>query len=354
MAAVQGTTPRGSRSAAGHRSRLLVRRLVRHLDAGTAEPALADRFTRCVDALQRPAERAGVLGGAKVRLVGLAARHPLQVLPTAVAIARLPRLGVRTDASPGGLTLRAALTQRYLGLVPVGAAGLAVLEVPATPGAYRDGASRQTLRRKVRAAERRGTTWRLVHDPAERRELLVRAEAAERAHRDARYRSEDPDNSEVLEHDLWLVAEVAGEPVLLSVTPTAGEWGSLRYFRTLGSGPAQSDARYYALAHLVDELARRGVRHLLDATPPLKLTNGLRHFQRMVGFRYARVHLAGSAGPAAPAVAPVDGSAAVHGPAASHRPAARPVRRGRPARPGGRVPAAQSDSRARAVARSSG
>jgi hypothetical protein len=42
---------------------------------------------------------------------------------------------------------------------------------------------------------------------------------------------------------------------------------------------------------LVAELSRRGVRWLLDTEAPGAQTNGLRHFQRMVGFRYVRVRL---------------------------------------------------------------
>jgi hypothetical protein len=42
---------------------------------------------------------------------------------------------------------------------------------------------------------------------------------------------------------------------------------------------------------LVAALAERGVRHLVDSTPPPQLSNGLRHFQRMVGYRYARVRV---------------------------------------------------------------
>ena len=76
-----------------------------------------------------------------------------------------------------------------------------------------------------------------------------------------------------------------------SVAPRDGEFATLRYFRTLGAGDAHSDARYLATSALVAELAQHGVRYLLDTATPAEQTNGLRHFQRMVGFRYARVKL---------------------------------------------------------------
>jgi hypothetical protein len=76
---------------------------------------------------------------------------------------------------------------------------------------------------------------------------------------------------------------------MLSVTPNDGEWAQLRYFRTLGSGPEHSDSRYLMTQVLVAALSERGVRRLVDGVHPADLPNGLRHFQRMVGFRLARV-----------------------------------------------------------------
>jgi hypothetical protein len=40
---------------------------------------------------------------------------------------------------------------------------------------------------------------------------------------------------------------------------------------------------------LVETLAARGVRYWVEGTHPAELPNGLRHFQRMVGFRLHRV-----------------------------------------------------------------
>ena len=218
------------------------------------------------------------------------ARHPRASLKALLTITRLPRLHAELPPTVGGDALLTTMTRPGPFGTRVGRSGLAVLEVPAEPGLYSQGASRQTLRRKVRAAEKAGVTWRPVDDPAERRRLLALANVAETEHADDRYRIDRPDNSDLLDHDLWLAAFAAdGTPLLLSVTPTAGQWGPLRYFRTLGSGQVYSDTRYLMTQVLVEELCARGVRYLVEGTHPAELPNGLRHFQRMVGFRLVRV-----------------------------------------------------------------
>jgi hypothetical protein len=88
------------------------------------------------------------------------------------------------------------------------------------------------------------------------------------------------------------------------VVPVDGEWSSLWYYRTIGQGQAQSDARYLLMDALVEELVLPGVRYLLDGRAPAGLPNGLRHFQRMAGFRIYRVR-----GSVVPAVALPDGAA---------------------------------------------
>lgn len=42
---------------------------------------------------------------------------------------------------------------------------------------------------------------------------------------------------------------------------------------------------------LAEALAERGVRYLVDTAEPQWLPGGLRHFQRMIGFRLVRVRL---------------------------------------------------------------
>ncbi|GAB3468868.1 hypothetical protein AB1207_21750 [Kineococcus endophyticus] len=256
----------------------------RRLDERTTEAALAGFLT---DYVSDREEKAADGSGHALRF---AARNPLSTAAAVVAVLRLPTLPARLGTGPAADVLRRTLLTRHLGGLPVASTGVAVLDVPADPAEYVVGANRQTLRRKVRAAQKKGVGWRVVDDPAERRLLVERANAAEQVHADTQYRNAAPDNADLLEHDLWLVAtDAEGEPIMLSVTPVDGEWGLLRYFRTLGASPAHSDARYLLMPALVDALAARGVRYLTDSTPPPQLSNGLRHFQRMVGYRYARV-----------------------------------------------------------------
>lgn len=217
-------------------------------------------------------------------------RHPVAGALCLVAIARLPKRRAVLPATPDGQAIHRALSRPGPLGTPFGATGVAVLDVPADAAEYSLGSGKQTLRRKVRAASRRGITCRPVTSRTERAELLALANRAETLHADAVYRVEAPDNSDLPTHDLWLAAFAAdGTPLLLSVTPVEGEWAQLRYFRTLGAGPDFSDSRYLMTAALVDALSARGVRHLMEGTHPAELPNGLRHFQRMVGFRLARV-----------------------------------------------------------------
>jgi len=205
---------------------------------------------------------------------------------------RLPVLVASPSDSPGGQAVRSVLATRATYGVPSRLLGTAVLEVPPDPADYLVGRSAQTLRRKIRSAQRRGLVVRRIEDPAERRDLVGLANRAEQTHSDPSYRVPTPDNDDLLQHDVWLtVADAEGTPLLLAVAPYDGEFATLRYFRTLGSGDAHSDARYLASSALVGALSGRGVRHLLDTATPPEQTNGLRHFQRMVGFRYARVRL---------------------------------------------------------------
>jgi hypothetical protein len=246
--------------------------------ADDAEQLLATFWSAYVDA-DRP--------GARFVL-----RHPRETWAAFLAIRALPVLTAQPADTPGGRAVRRVLATRASYGVPGRWLGTAVLEVPADGDSFTEGRRASTLRRKIRAAEKLGVKMRRVEDHAERAELVAQANAAERAHRDEQYRVVAPDNDDLMLHDVWLTADDAdGRPLLLAVAPYDGAFATLRYFRTLGAGEAQSDARYLATAALVAELSRHGVRHLLDTATPPEQTNGLRHFQRMVGFRYQRIRL---------------------------------------------------------------
>lgn len=166
------------------------------------------------------------------------------------------------------------------------------LDVPADGADYSAGAAKQTLRRKVRAAERAGVTWRRLSSRDELATLVARGDAHERVNPRRQYRNANPVNADALDVDLALAAYAAdGRPILLAVIPVAGQWALLRYLRTLEASDEASVARYLMTKVVVEELAALGVRHLVDSVHPVTLPNGLRHFQRMVGYRLIRLRV---------------------------------------------------------------
>lgn len=219
-------------------------------------------------------------------------RRPLEGLKALVALSRLP--GIKVDISSGEIeaaAIRDLLSRHYL-LARVGGFAAAVLKLPDEAGQYSLGASKQTLRRKVRYAQRLGVHWAEVDDAYERSRLLRLAGEYEQNHPNTTYRNPNPDNKDLLKYRLWLAAYSAdGHPLLLSVSPLDGDVALLTYFRTLGAGQEQSNARYLMTQVLVESLISHGVRYLVDSGG-LAMPNGLRHFQRMLGFRIVRIRIA--------------------------------------------------------------
>lgn len=230
-------------------------------------------------------------------------RHPRFSVDALTALYRLPIVDARLSSSLEGAAVRRGLYRTSpLGRTIIHAA-TAVLALPDRAEDYTVGASKQTLRRKIRAAQKQGVHWVRVTDHEQRRALLQLANDQERFHELEAYRSADPQNDDLLDSDLWLLALTADDrPLLLSVTPVDGEWAVLRYFRVFGTGDVQANSRYLMTQVLVDHLVPMGVRYLADTSSPVGLTNGLRHFQRMLGFRVVRVRLSerepATAGPA--------------------------------------------------------
>ena len=221
-----------------------------------------------------------------------ALRHPRRSLNAYAALRQLPRLNAPLTDTVEGAAIRDGLSRWS----PVGRtvfhSATSVLLLPQDPEEYHLGASKQTLRRKSRAAEKLGVRWAKVDDPQEQRRLLTLADDHERTNPDPEYRQTKPDNDDLLKYRLWLVAYSRDDqPILLSVTPVDGEWALLSYFVTLGTGPEHSNARYLMTQVLVENLIGAGVRYLTDESSPIKLRSGLRHFQRMLGFRIFRVSL---------------------------------------------------------------
>lgn len=217
-------------------------------------------------------------------------RHPRRVLSVVANMARLPRLSVAVRPTADGKEILRAILDRH----PLRRAfpHAAVLVLPREPGMYAFGPSKQTLRRKVRKAKALGITWRRIDDPAEREKLAQIAEDWERINPHEQYRNPHPMVSGLQVHPLWLAAFSAdGRPLLLSVTPVDGRWALLRFFKSIEAGTEQSLARYYMTEVLVEHLVRANVRYLFDVTSPLRLPNGLRHFQRMIGYRIYRLRI---------------------------------------------------------------
>lgn len=229
-----------------------------------------------------------------LRLVGRA-RSVVQAMAAARS---LPLVTVRLADTTEGRAIRAGfahLTRRTVktGFVRTPLHETASVQIlPTEPGQYSTGAPRQTLRRKARAAERAGVRWAHVDDVAERRRLIAVSEARERRHPQEQYRSEDVDNSRLLHLSLWLVAYTReGDPLLIAALPVDGEWSMLFYFRTLDDTQAASDTRYLMSGVLAEELVARGVRYLVDTSTMSNLSEGLRHFQRMLGYRLVRIRV---------------------------------------------------------------
>lgn len=223
-------------------------------------------------------------------------KHPVETARVVITIFCLPRLSVEPPTTTDGVFIREVLRPRSL---PVRIAGFTtgVLTIPNTPDQYSLGHAKQTLRRKVRIARKLGVRWAEVVSPCERRELLELAAKCEQEHPNVIYRNLYPENRDLLNYGLWLAAYSAdGRPLLLSVIPVDGDFALLRYFRTIGWGEEQSNARYLMTEILVERLAARGIRYLIDGTFTSKLPDGLRQFQQMVGFHSVRIYLARSKG----------------------------------------------------------
>jgi len=223
---------------------------------------------------------------------GYCFRYPGRSLSALVAIRRLPSLRAGPFDNVEGTAIRAELSRGSVVrrvIFPL----MAVLRLPPGPGQYDLGSSKQTLRRKIRRAQRLGVGWAKVVEPEEQQKLLQLAAGWEQMHPAVHPRTPPVDHSSLLRYRLWLAAYSAdGRPLLLSVTPVEREWALLYYFHSLAAGEEASNARYLMTQVLVEHLIALGVRYLIDPASPLGLTNGLRHYQRMLGFRLVRFHLA--------------------------------------------------------------
>ncbi|TXM63735.1 hypothetical protein FV226_27310 [Methylobacterium sp. WL12] len=202
----------------------------------------------------------------------------------------LQRLELNVSSSSGGLMIEQSLRRSVFGVFTLAQTGACVLSVPKVSGEYSLGASKQTLRRKSRSAEKSGIACRVINDEIEQINLIGQLDSALVSKADLRYRNSHADHRFLVGVGLWSVAYGQnGEPLVIAVVPREGTWALLRLFISLGQTPQHSDARYLLTQFVVERLSHEGVQHLVDTVGPSELTAGLQHFQRMLGFRIARV-----------------------------------------------------------------
>lgn len=218
-------------------------------------------------------------------------RKPIKSIRMFVALSRIPCLSVAPSADDvEGIAIRSLLKPRSVLNWLVGYP-TAVLRLPEEQGLYARGASRRTLRKKLIRAERAGIHWEILTDTQRQREVLKLADDFERTHPDITYRNPDPENSDLFDYPLWMIAySDDSHPLLLSVTAVSGELAWMAFYRTLGVGDDYSNARYLLFQVLVEHLVGRKVRYLISGAS-LALPNGLRHFQHMLGFCIIRLRL---------------------------------------------------------------
>lgn len=218
-------------------------------------------------------------------------RRPRQSFAMLIALSQLTQLKANPSNEFEGLVMRAALSRRSL-LRQIIAPVTSVLMLPHDAAEYELGPSKQTLRRMVRRARKLGVYWGQVDDSKERRELLQLAHSWERIQPSDQYRNAEPDNTDLLNYRLWLVAySHEGRALVLAVVAVDNEWAFLRYFHTLGSGEDYSSARYLLMLATVRFLVGLGTRYLFHELSPVGISKGLRIYQKTLGFRMCQVRI---------------------------------------------------------------
>lgn len=217
-----------------------------------------------------------------------ALRHPWLSAASAIHRLRLPTLAVWPSRTGDGRYLAEVLRRRDGVRKPFVRRCASVLAIGPDATSYTQSRRHATLRRKLKAAAARGIAAHEVILPAERRELLRVAEAFDR--HDNRRPNAAVDHADMLSMSVWLVVcDAAHDPKALAVIADDAPWAALRYFRPLGQDEVHALARWTLAEAMVSTLASRGVRYLLDDAHPGAVPSAVHAFQRMIGFRYARL-----------------------------------------------------------------
>jgi hypothetical protein len=216
----------------------------------------------------------------------LVLRHPAALTRAAVTILRLPWLGLSLSPAPAGAAIRRYVGARTCGL-PTGRLGRGVLALPESEEAYLAGRHRQAVRTNVRKARVAGVTCRPVGLSGERLQVARRVYAG-RA-------NDDQVSLDWLEErlgagDFFVACGPADDAVAFASVLVDGGAAYLEFFISSQDHEVAACARYLLHLHLVVELRRTGVAHLVSdsllAAPP-----GVRYFQHLVGFEPANVRL---------------------------------------------------------------
>jgi hypothetical protein len=250
-------------------------------------------ITAGVAAEEKLSEYLRLISSARVTPTAYVALHPISAFRAVRLAKQVPVLRVDPSDSHEGSQVRGTLIRqsKARGRSPLHRL-TAVLDIPEVPDEYTRGRAKQTLRRHSRAAERLGIWWARVDEFDERVRLIALANANERTFPRERYRHATADHRDLLDHPLWLAAySSTGQPLLLSVTAIDDDVAVLAYFRVLGTGIEHTKSRYYMMPVLVNQLSRLRVRHLLDEGSPVNLPDGLRQYQRSVGFKIMQVQV---------------------------------------------------------------
>jgi hypothetical protein len=256
---------------------------------GVLAPAVDDRWVARVRAADL--DRAGEIitasrqnGHGMKALARYGCRHPGQLMEVAAAILRLPRLQVIVSAESHGENLIKRLGRRSfsaMGWYPAESA----MVLPVDEATYLRGKARQALRTNVTRAKKDGLRCLRVSDADERKRWTDEIFAARTA----------PENlAEFMEHyetrgavgptDMHVIVDAEDQLVALCEVAVDTETAMVDVFVKMPDHPSAAVARYMMLLDIVSGLIDRGVKVLLVDASRLHVSEGIRYFQRRVGF----------------------------------------------------------------------
>jgi hypothetical protein len=193
----------------------------------------------------------------------------------------LPRLRVSLSDSPAGRRLRTHFRDRIWG-IPHTRLAQGVLVLPAEPGSYARGRSRQAVRTSMNKARAAGIVCRALDETETRRGVAepLRARVPEI--------SEPGGELLCLPGDTWFAAFApSGEPVTIARVTIDREWALLKSFVS-----THRPSRYLLHTELVETLVRANVGYLaVDAPMAPLLEPNVQYWQRLLGYQVCNLSL---------------------------------------------------------------